>query len=441
MGICFPKQPWIRRNWILTTMKTPTLSLASRCLALFIASLALATNVMAQSVDDCMSARVNDALSICQGIIDNGSRNSDVYWKLTSAQYQSGQTEQANKTLNSALRLYPADSRLTSLKELISTDTSEQALIARSAKLNQNSLDRGAMKISCLTKTGDVGISACKRRLELSNQDGERIRARLTELQQIQESNRLAIAAETPSPSPAATKEEPVARVQESPEPEPFAEPEPEAVDIQELIAETRRNAYKAMVSEVQSRLNDFGFNAGFPDGVPGSNTRRALSEFYRATGATPTTSITDLTIEDLDSEKLKLDIAKRKLRESQQALADGKLALAKSSLQAAEQISGLLKVPPEHVLALRAPVQAETPTPLASIQAPNVPEPAVDAVPAKQVDVTTPSAFTPSSPPKGAGSDERFAELINQIKVLQGRIQRQQSDQNQQMKALRDAL
>ena len=422
-------------------MKTPTLSLASRCLALLVASLALATNVMAQSVDDCMSARVDDALTICQGIIDNGSRNSDVYWKLTSAQYQSGQTEQANKTLNSALRLYPADTRLASLKELISTDTSEQALIARSAKLNQNSLDKGAMKISCLTKTGDIGISACKRRLELSNQDGERIRARLAELQQIQESNRLAIAAQTPSPSPAATKDEPVARLQETPEPEPFAEPEPEEVDIQELIAETRRKAYKAMVSEVQTRLNDFGFNAGFPDGVPGGNTRRALSEFYRATGATPTTSITDLTIEDLDSEKLKLDIAKRKLRESQQALADGKLALAKSSLQAAEQISGLLKVPPEHALALRTPVQTEAPTPLASIQAPRVPEPSANAVAVKQADVTTPSAFKPSSPPKSADSDVRFAELINQIKVLQGRIQRQQSDQNQQMKALRDAL
>lgn len=402
---------------------------------LLVASLLANSLVHAQSVDDCMSARITEALDICQSLIDNGSRNSDVYWKLSSVQYQSGQVELANQTLGDALRLYPGDTRLESLKEIISTNTSEQALIARSARLNQNSLDKGAMKIACLTKNGDVGISACKRRLELTGQDGDRIRARLATLEEAQQANRLAVAPVQPNPVVKLT-EAPVG-LTPTPEPEPFAEPEEEASDPQTLIAEARREAYKNLVSDAQSRLNAFGFNAGFPDGVPGANTRRALADFYRATGATPVTSITDLTIEDLDSEKLKLDFATQLLRESQQALRDGHRTKATARLAEARKASGLLKVPEEHERALRTPETPQVSDQLATQQ--SIPALATTS----SVPVQTKPPVRQDQPQNLAGHNTavRFAELIGQINVLQGRIRRQQSDHDQQLERLRSAL
>ena len=118
----------------------------------------------AQSVNSCMSARSADALTVCQSIIDSGSRNVDVYWKLSSAQYQDGQQALANRTLSEALRLHPGNAKLITLKEIISSDATEQKLIAESAKRNQTSMDQGALKIACLTKGGSVAISACERR-------------------------------------------------------------------------------------------------------------------------------------------------------------------------------------------------------------------------------------------------------------------------------------
>ena len=151
----------------------------------------------AQSVESCMSARLADALNVCQQIINNGSRNVDVYWKLTSAQYQDGQQALANRTLSEALRLHPGNAKLETLKEIISTDSAEQRLIAESAKRNQASMDQGALKIACLTKAGSVGISACERRLSLTDQDGDRIRARLKLLKDSQTPTQLAV---TPTP-------------------------------------------------------------------------------------------------------------------------------------------------------------------------------------------------------------------------------------------------
>jgi len=402
--------------------------IASLCL--IIASLSPNSQVLAQSVDECMSAQVNDAVELCQRIIDNGSRNSDVYWKLSSAQYQSGQVDQANKTLDDALRLYPGDTRLESLKEIISTNTSEQALIARSARLNQNSLDKGAMKISCLTKNGDVGISACKRRLELTNQDGDRIRARLASLEEIQEANRLALA----PTEPVVTQEKTVTIPEPTPEPEPFTEAEEPEADPQQAIAEARREAYKSLVSDVQSRLNAFGFNAGYPDGVPGANTRRALADFYVATGASPVTSITDVTLEDLQSEESKLERANVALRESQQALTEGNRTMAIARLDEAKELSGLLKVPEAHARALAAGVQKE-PEQIVFNQPIETPV-SSPTTSSEAADVQTASAST-----SGADPGALFGELIGQINELQGRIRRQQNDYDQQLQQLREAL
>ncbi len=444
MGLRLSQQSRFGWRRVLTIMKA-LMKPAFVSLCLMVASLSPSGPVLAQSVDQCMSARVNDALELCQRIIDNGSRNSDVYWKLSSAQYQSGQVDQANQTLDDALRLYPGDTRLESLKEIISTNTSEQALIARSARLNQNSLDKGAMKISCLTKNGDVGISACKRRLELTSVDGDRIRARLSSLQEIQEANRQALAPTAPDSTPdqAVTSFEPapesVASIEPTPEPEPFteAEAEEQQLDPQQAIAEARREAYKSLVSDVQSRLNAFGFNAGYPDGVPGANTRRALADFYTATGASPVTSITDVTLEDLQSEKSKLERANIALRESQQALSAGDRARATEKLAEAKALSGLVKVPDAHAKALATVLASSEERADQIALGPPAAKPAVSTTGSP----TAVNGQTLSNNGSGVDSPALLGDLIGQINELQGRIRRQQSDYDQQMQQLRNAL
>ncbi|NND92403.1 MAG: hypothetical protein HKN42_16200 [Granulosicoccus sp.] len=396
----------------------------------------------AQSVDQCMSARLADALKICKSILDSGSRNPDVYWKLSSAQYQDGQKALANRTLDDALRLHPGDAKLSSLKEIISTDSTEQALIARSAKLNQLSLDKGALKISCLTKSGDVGITACKRRLELTDEDGARIRTRLASLEETQSANRQATAPVNPLPDP-----EPAPEAGPDPEPQPVVIVESPATntaaadqsalaeqatdtdqlrDNQQQFIDDRRQAYKRLVTDVQSRLNEMGFDAGYPDGVPGSRTRQALTDFYRAVDLPVVTSITDLTLEDLDAEKRKLDRARVALKESRTALAAGDLDLARSKRSEASRLSGLLTVPAELELALRAP------TPEAVVP------PAVTTSPPTP---TTPVQTVVKSSPVQQDSSRQFVELMGRINTLHGRIRRQLADQQRQLEQLRDAL
>ncbi len=44
-----------------------------------------------------------------------------------------------------------------------------------------------------------------------------------------------------------------------------------------------------AVVRDAQRELNDRGYDAGPPDGVPGPRTRRALARFQRDNGMRPT--------------------------------------------------------------------------------------------------------------------------------------------------------
>ena len=408
-----------------------TLGGAALILAL---TLSHAPSVQAQSVDSCMSARLADALKTCQAIIDNGSRNADVYWKLSSAQYQDGQQALANKTLSEALRLHPGDAKLQTLRDIIASDSAEQALIARSAQLNQSSIDKGAMKIACLTKSGELAISACKRRLELTDVDGDRIRARLATLTAAQNESRIATAPVAPRPVPEPTPEpialaptpEPVAPAIQNPAPD--VQPIAPTADPASIAAEARRAAYRTLVTEVQTRLNGFGLNAGLPDGVPGNRTRQALTEFYTATGMPVITSISDLTLEDLIAAEQPFQRAESLLQESRLALTDGNVQLAVQKLNAAKNNSGLVQIPPTLERDIQSSlIAAQSPSTPAPLPAPvSTPSPA----PAPQTTVNT-----------AAAGQQNFSALMSQIKTLQGQIQRQQAEQANQLTRLRSAL
>ncbi|MFK7860710.1 MAG: peptidoglycan-binding protein [Granulosicoccus sp.] len=393
----------------------------------------------AQSVDDCMTANQTEALTLCKLILDNGSRNSDVYWKLASAQFQEGQQILANRTLNDALRLHPGNAKLLALEKIITTAATEQERIARSAKLNQRSLDQGALKISCLIKTGEEAITACKRRMELTDDDGDRMRARLAELESEQSKTTVATApaveipqperrpepnppvSPTPAIKPADTSREtniaalpPVSDTQEN---DPLAE----AQETARLTAEARREAYKKLVADVQTRLNGLGYPAGIPDGVPGSKTRAALRNFYTAIGAPVITSISDITLEDLIVEQSKLVSARQFLRQSELALEQGNGEVAEQKLAEAKLSSRLLDVPADLERAIQG-LQVGTSA-------------AAEAIQETQNDQLPVIATTDNK------ESQRFADLMDQISILYEQIKRNERRQSQRLNQLRDIL
>jgi len=385
--------------------------------------------VSAQSVDQCMSADTADALKICQSLLESGSRNADVFYKLSSAQYQDGQKELSKQTLHAALKLHPGNRKLVALKEFITSNTNEQARIERSAKLNQKSLDKGALKITCLIKSGEEAISACKRRLELTDDDGDRIRFRLAELNDSQVPSRPDVPELNPAQTPRETVPDPVEQAKQE-TPALGNPPAPDVPNGSDILDE-RQKAHRELVSDIQTRLNEFGFDAGFADGEAGKRTRKALADFYTAVGAPVITSFTALTLDNLRDEKLKLASAKKLLQESEQALQQGNIQFATQKLADAKQTSKLLKVPDRLEQALfqgAAPTQPE---------APNVdPKPTHSPLP------TTTTDTPPESPPQQTASrSKEFSDLMEEITFLHGKIQRQQDNQRRRLERIRSAL
>ena len=468
----------------------PTICSLSR--GIQIATLLLACTIyplssLAQSVDDCMSSRQADAVNVCQSVLASGSRSVDVYWKLTSAQFQDGQQEQANKTLDDALKLHPGNKRLVALREIIAAVETEKALIIRSSKVDQSFVNKGAAKIACLTKTGNVAILACQQRLEMTNEDGDRIRVRLALLESQQPSTTVA---STPAPTkPAATTP-----IKQPPIQVAIAEPTAE-----QLATKARKKAYKSLVVAVQTQLNEFGFNTGFPDGVAGGKTRNALTDFYTTLGVPAVTTITAATLDDLTREKDKLISAQQLLRQSERTIEQGNAQLATQQLADARNTSSFLEVPARLEQALRStqiatatvlapvvsqqPIQASTATqtpavaqlptvakpivvtqlpavtkPVVVAQIPTVTEPAVvtqlptvtqPVLVARLPTVTQPAAVTqqpivtttPAIVQTTADVSQQFAQLMGQISVLHKQIRRKQTDQVAHLDRMRNVL
>ena len=396
----------------------------------------------AQSVDDCMSARLADALTICQSLIDQGSRNVDVYWRITSALYQDGQIVQSKNILSDALRLHPRNEKLETLKQIISTDATEQQLLAESARRNQSSMDRGALKIACLTKSADVGISACQRYLELTNEGGARIQDRLDILQSAQRTSQLATAQpesekSTVSGSDIRTAAESVNKTETA-----------LTVDSQRTDDFTaRQSAYKQLVKSVQSGLNNLGFIAGTADGVPGDRTRTALRDFYSATQQPVQNTISEQTLADLDAAQVQLNVAEELLQQSQQALQSGNAILAQAKLSEAENSSLLLVVPP----ALKTKIEAGLDS-FASNQGHSVPQPPNETsqqavVPTELTLPDTTSTSTSTSTVKQAAEattsvqQPEFDQLMTRIETMQFAIQQMQRQQSILIENMREPV
>jgi len=358
-----------------------------------------------------MEANQNEAISLCKSILDNGSRNADVYWKLASALFQDGQQVSAERTLDDALRLHPGNSKLLKLQDFISSATTEQGLLSGSASYG----DATPLKDSPLLNDLSRLSSPTQLNEPVSISDQRPNNTDINSAPVIKSDNELTL-----------TDTDPIA-----------------TNDIALQLAEERKNAYNKLVTQVQSTLNELGFPIGTPDGFPGSKTRNALSDFYTVLDKPASKSITELTLVDLNSQKSKLADAKQLIKQSKDALARNNIALAKIKLADAKSSSQLLKVPEELERKLRDfqsndlannsdNTSAAT---AAATLARSEPKFGGPESPDAQETTTSISAELDNAPA------ETFDELMNRINTLHGKIRRVEEDQIRRLDQVRDLM
>jgi len=414
---------------------TTCLNVARLTLTFFAVSLTSAS--YAQSVDSCMEARASDAINVCQSILDKGSRNANVYWKLASSLHQFGNTDKANTVLQKARSLHPGDKNLRTLAKLIESDADEQAKLAASASKNERMLSQGALKIACLSKSGQEGIKACNDYLQLTNDDAGRMQNRLAELR----------SASVPTPAPV-----PQPTPQPEPAPQPSPLPAPDNNDAKEPV-QVARSAHAEAILTVQQLLNDLGFNVGRPDGIAGNRTRKALDDIYVQLGQIgDINNINQNTVADLDQARTDLVRARGVLQQSRSAEQNGEIQLAIDKLDEANRISPLLASPPnyrsslsEKLIAL-ANVQAENNEPVSSDQD-------TDAVVAGNNDSIDNGSTTgvansePAIEPAtnsaqqaipDSQNDEQFDQLMSQIRLMRSKLQQSNQTIDAQLNDLR---
>ncbi len=396
----------------------------------FLASLLLVpAATYAQSVDTCMSAQGVQAISICQNLLSNGSRSADVYWKLTSSLHQEGQQAEADSILNTALKLHPGNKNLTSLRDIIRSDNIEAKQLEKAARKNQTSRNKGALKIACRAKTSIAGMAACRRYLELTDEDGDLIRARIAELE-----NRFAVPVTPPVNPPVAQSTPPgidsadaVENGQVSSTPRPQID----------NIPEQRRVKFKQNVTDLQIILNKLGFPAGNADGIPGQKTRDALSTFYQRAKLVERKTIDDETLADLRDQRIRLKNSGILLAQSRRSADDGDIELALSKLEQAETTTALFNSPKSYRQQLRD-LLAQQDKPILSPQQ-------------TQGSPTQPKPKTPDAPPStatsnpeakpGTENNSAFEQLMAQIRLLENRLTTQKTVQSNQLSNMRSAV
>jgi len=391
----------------------------------------------AQSVDQCMTSKGNTAVSVCQKVLDNGSRSASVYYQLSSQLHQIGKTTQALSTIDKALSTHPGNSLLTDLKNRIISDADEDEAIKRSAEKNQVAMSRGQLKITCLTKSGTTGLRACRGYLAQTNVDGDRIRARENKLVNQIGSIQVTPPTPTPTPIPAPTPKPDDTIIAtntertENPAPAPRKQPD-NAVNSEQ----------RQLTKDLQIQLSALGFNVGVPDGIAGRKTRTALADFYRLANKPASTALNAATLDEVRTANDTLSIAENQLQNSRQLASEGRLTEALTQLNAAERTSVFLSVPTGYRQNLDlqiAQLQLDN-------NAPKPEKPDAGTTVTQTPPKDTPSNTAPTTPPATTVvqtelSDEQYSQLLAQINVLESRLNLRQSNNRRQNQLVRDTV
>lgn len=359
-------------------MRRGLLPAAAPLAAVLLASVPPAREATAQSVDDCMEASPAEALSLCRTLIDEQRDNADVWAQFALSLDKSGRGADARAAVDEALQRYPRDADLLALRDLLAASGSEQERLEQAARRNESAVAQGELKLLCRIRQGVTAIEACRRYLAMTDVDGERIRARLAELEQA-----LPSVAEAPVPDPRPSREPspepaPGPRVEFSPD-SPSDGPPVESSSDSPSEPRTPRQAdaevpsvdpadttlvrvddpspsapdpdatrRRERIVSIQRALDALGLPVGAPDGIAGTRTREALARFDALTGR-PASALDDTTLRALEAERSRLEAAEATLETSRAAARAGRFDEALELLARAESGSALLRVPPDY--------------------------------------------------------------------------------------------
>lgn len=404
-------------------MNTKQSILAAAFSLLFIAAPGAAN---AQSVDSCMTSKGEDAVQICQSLLKSGNRSAEIYYQLASQLYQLGRTSEAMTILNNGLSRHKANTLLTTLRNTLEFDSEEQAALRASAKKNEAVMNRGQLKITCLTKISRAALEACEGYLAQTNVDGDRIRARAqiiaTEL--------------TPSPTTqiATAPTIPV-------EPAPTIVPEvsaPPAV-VEPAPLNEAQIALRELIRNIQSDLSSLGFSVGIPDGIAGPRTRTAVREFYERTQQIQSDRLDDQTLIDVQAAVADLNTSERFLKQSRLAASNQQAEQAISLLALAERSSPLFKAPVGYRQNLELQLGRQAPsgqTTIASSGSQNTPTTVAQA---------PQPANTQSTQQTGTNADvvqtQQIPDLISQIESLTATLTLRRANSRRHNQAMRDVV
>lgn len=361
-----------------------------------------------QTIDSCMQAKGNNAVELCSMILEAGTEDPNVYYKLASELYQRGDVEKSLELINSSLTKYPNNDNLTRLKSYVELDNVEAQQLKQSAEKNASRIELGKMKIACRTQNTQAGLDACNDYLSRTGVDKDLIESRIAELEsQLKPTTRpkpipsTVVAANEPAPQENSRIEQaeaskPLAEpIVVKPKPVEIEQPVPKQVDLSDLdntvaattpdrtaddadaslvaipsrpanpaIADAEK-ALKELILNVQTNLQALGFDTGEPDGIPGRRTRLALDEFYQ-TNPVPDNEfsqngfISESTLADLQLAMRTKSQADRLLFESQTASSNGDYLNALARLDEATRTSPLLLIPVGYREKLESAVLAE---------------------------------------------------------------------------------
>lgn len=394
----------------------------------------------AQSIDSCMNASPTDAIVNCDALIKAGSTDAAVYHKLASAYYNNGNRSAANNVISAGLRIHPNDENLTLLRGVTTNSSLEEIELEKAKQKNQSRVELGRLKLQCLTTDTREALAACRQYLQSS--DDSRVREKLGVL-----ISKFEVPAPKPEPIP---RQQPDTQVAEIPiQPQPQQEEPTAPVVVEQPVAEDpAKIRFRALAAEIQTGLNQLGFNAGVVDGAPGAKTRSALADFYAATNLPARTTIDDFTIEDINTQANRLRKATQLLADSKNLQRTGDLQAALNTLSVAEAESNLVDIPAayrrELEVALNNQQIAERESSEPEQQAENLPTPEPKLEPPVTPRQEQQAERTPAQPVEEinpAPNDQELQQLLTQIRVSQLTLAKHKKDKADQLSAIRNAI
>lgn len=383
----------------------------------------------AQSVDNCMTAKGEEAVQTCQALLSKGNRSAEIYYQLSSQLYQLGRTSEALSILEKGLAIHKANSLLLTLRSTLVTDSEEQAALRASAQKNEAVMNRGQLKLTCLTKTSRAGLSACEAYLAQTNVDGDKIRARAQTI-----TAALVPAQPEPVPIPQIAAA-PVVENQIPPTIQPdetYQAPVAEPAPIKPAPLDPAVIALRGLIREIQTGLLSLGFNVGVPDGISGPRTRTAVQQFYELTRQSSSDRLDDQTLDDIQAAIADLDAANELFDKSRIAAANQQFDEAMLLFTSAERTSILFKAPTGYLQNLNLQLARETQVP------PTTPT-------NNTASVTKPSTFEPNSTADDVKvslpTETQPPEFASRINALTATLALRRANGLRQNQAMRDVV